>query len=61
MSRLRMVEESVDVPVRRETRSYFWLFREVRVKVSSKRVASAILGGWFWCVCVCVEMKRFSV
>jgi hypothetical protein len=33
----------VDVPVRRETRSYFWLLREVRVKVSSKRVASAMV------------------
>jgi hypothetical protein len=29
--------------VRRETRSYFWLLREVRVKVSSKRVASAMV------------------
>jgi hypothetical protein len=40
-----MVEESVEVPVRRETRSYFWLLREVRVKVSSKRVASAMVAG----------------
>ena len=38
-----MVEESVDVPVMRDTRSYFWLLSEVRVKVSSKRVASAMV------------------